>query len=171
MTTTTNKSPSSECCIIASTGLCATSLVVSFIFYIVFAILYLVQDYNVWNDCESNSYLWPYVLVAIILSLNKSNVKNSGDEDQLAIIIAGFILEFGLMCWGGVELFNKLDNCQDLRDSNLWKVGLTTFILQLLFCIILLCIPLMMYFANKSSVNKNAINISVKNTPTQSSNV
>jgi hypothetical protein len=69
MTTTTNKSPSSECCIIASTGLCVASLVVSFICYIVFAILYLVQDYNVWNDCESNSYLWPYVLVAIILSL------------------------------------------------------------------------------------------------------
>ena len=171
MTTTPNKSPPPECCIIASTGLCVSSLVVSFICYIVFAILYLVKDYNVWNDCESNSYLWPYVLVAIILSLNKSNVKNSGDEDQLATIIAGFILEFGLMCWGGVELFNKLDNCQDLRDSNLWKVGLVTFILQLFCCIILLCIPLIVYFNNKSSVNKNDINIYVKNKPIQSSNV
>ena len=170
MSTTLTKSPSSELCIILSTALCGVILVVSFICYIVFSILYLVQDYNLWNNCESNSYLWPYVLVAIILSLNKSNIKNSGDQEQLGSIIAGFILEFGLMCWGGVELFNKLDNCQDLRDSNLWKVGLATFVLQLIVCVILLCIPIIIYFTI-SSVNKNAINTTIKSKNIHSSDV
>ena len=155
-----NKSLSEECCIVVSSGICATALVVSLICYVVFGILYLVQDYNVWTGCESNSYLWPYVLVAIILSLNKSNVKNYGEDDQMATYIGGFILEFGLMCWGSVELFNKLDNCKDLRDSNLWKVGLATFILQLICCIILLCAPLILYFT-KPSISKNAVNVSV----------
>ena len=64
------------------------------------------------------------------------------------------------MCWGGVELFSKLDNCQDLRDSNLWKVGFATFILQLLCCIILLFIPLIVYLI-KPSNTKNTVNVLV----------
>lgn len=164
---TNQKSDRSECCILLSGGLFGLSLAVACICYVVFGILYLVQDYNVWNDCESDSNLWPYVLVGIILSLNKVNAKDMDDSDAIITLCCGFLIELGLASWGGVELYDKIGNCTDLRESNLWKFGLATFILQLVFCAILLIIPLIMCFANRynsskvPAANKNKIHLKV----------
>uniref|UniRef100_A0A6C0EHS7 Transmembrane protein n=1 Tax=viral metagenome TaxID=1070528 RepID=A0A6C0EHS7_9ZZZZ len=169
---TNQKSDRSECCILLSGGLFGLSLAVACICYVVFGILYLVQDYNVWNDCESDTNLWPYVLVAIILSLNKANAKNMDDSDAIITLCCGFLLELGLASWGGVELYDKIGNCTDLRESNLWKFGLASFILQLVFCAIVLIIPLIICVANRYSsskvptANNNKMDLRVDNNET-----
>lgn len=114
--------------------------------YIVFGIMYLVQDYNLAHSCD-DSALWAYVLTAIILSLTRGNAKNAGkDKDGetgtaiCTCICMGFI-EGGLAIWGGIELWQK--SCDDLTGSNIWKFGLATFVLQT-FCATLFLVILPM---------------------------
>ena len=119
--------------------------------YIVFGIMFLVQDYNVAHECE-NSSLWAYVLTAIILSVSRSGAKNTKDDQDnlnICVLVCLGLIELGLAIWGGVELWIK--SCDSLTDTNIWKFALATFILQtfvaslllvfipLTFCIFAIC--------------------------------
>ena len=132
--------------------------VIGTILYIVFSILYLVNDYSIAKDCD-DSYLWEYILVSLILfiifgSLNSKNVSDENKTNTNFIILSicsTLFMEIGLLIWGYIELFQ--DNlqettnieCNELKNSNLWKIGLTNAIHQsisvvLIFIIILISI-------------------------------
>ena len=123
-----------ECCGVCFLLLLGLGIIGGAIAYIVFGIMYLVQDYDIANSCEGSS-LWAYVLTAIILSISRSGAKNSNDEDlgiggKICLLVCLGLIECGLAIWGGMELW--VNSCDDLRDSNLWKFGLATFILQVI---------------------------------------
>ena len=134
-----------ECCGVCGLLLFTLAFIAGAVAYLVFGIIYLVQDYDVAHDCGGSS-LWAYVLTAIILAWGRSGAKNvSTSDDDLGtalctLVCLGFI-EAGLAIWGGLELWDK--SCDDLRDSNIWKFGLATFSLQS-FCafIFLVMMPL-----------------------------
>ena len=46
-------------------------------------------------------------------------------------LICSGLIESGLGLWGGIELYNNCNDCTELQNSNLWKVGFTNFILQI----------------------------------------
>jgi hypothetical protein len=156
----TYKTCISACCIF----LTAIAVIGGAISYLVFGIMYLVQDYDLANDCKGSN-LWAYVLTAIILSLSRGNAKNMYDDDgnlSICTIIFMGLIELGLSIWGGIELFDK--SCDDLHDSNIWRFGLATFVLQLFVAsLILVIIPvitfLVIYFDKPTNNNQTSNNI------------
>ena len=117
-----------EWCIFSFAVIFALGLMGSILTYIIFAIMYLVQDYDIANDCEGSS-LWEYVLTAIVLSFCRSNAKHDNKkEPNICVFILLGLIECGLAIWGGIELWEK--SCSYLSDTNLWQIGLVTFILQ-----------------------------------------
>ena len=141
--TTDVKNKICEYCFIFYGVIFVMALVGAVLAYIILAIMYLVQDYDIANECKGSS-LWAYVLTAIILAFFRSNAK-SDDKNGPNIgvfILLGFI-ECGLAIWGGIELWEK--SCSDLSDTNLWQIGLITFILQVMCAtIFLIIVPLAM---------------------------
>ena len=124
------------CCIFISV-LIALGCAIS---YLVFGIMYLVQDYNIAHECNGSS-LWAYVLTAIILSLLRCNSKNAKDDQDnvnFCVLICLGLVELGLAIWGGVELW--VNSCDTLIDTNIWKFALATFILQSFVATLLLVI-------------------------------
>ena len=83
--------------------------------YPVLGIKFLIDDYDISNNCKS-SYLWEYVLVSIIISLlyilflmlRKVYYENSNQTNSLVFIVPGFII-LALVFWGGFELFDSSD--------------------------------------------------------------
>ena len=155
-----NKKNNSEDCT-ACTALCCGCIGVLAIIgcavsYIVFGIMFLVQDYTVAHECE-NSALWAYVLTAIILSLSRSGAKNTQDDQNnlnICVLVCLGLIELSLAIWGGVELWVK--SCDSLTDTNIWKFALATFILQTFVASLLLVfIPLTFFICAicKSSTN------------------
>lgn len=121
--------------------------------YIVFGIMYLVQDYDIAHDCDESA-LWAYVLTALILSLLRSGGKNAQDNDGLnfCVLVCLGLIELGLAIWGGVELWVK--SCDSLINTNIWKFALATFILQS-FVATLLLIVIPLVFILLALCNKN----------------
>ena len=120
------------CCVLICACISTLAIVAAAIAYIVFGIMFLVQDYNVAHDCKDSS-LWAYGLVAIILSVQRGNAKNVKSDDGVVVgvLICMGLIEAGLGIWGAIELFVK--SCDDLSNTNLWKFCLATFVLQM-FC-------------------------------------
>ena len=149
-----DKSTDSEGCLIVC-GVCVSGILIlgmiaGIIAYLVFGIMYLVQDYDLAKDCSESS-LWAYVLTAIILAFLRCSAKdNSKEKDDFIgtifkLICLGMV-ETGLAIWGGIELWQK--SCDDLMNSNLWKFGLATFCLQTICAsIFVLIIPLVFLFS------------------------
>tara|TARA_Y100000991_G_scaffold215698_1_gene207548 strand:+ start:4472 stop:5062 length:591 start_codon:yes stop_codon:yes gene_type:complete len=133
-----------ECCGICCISTFALALLGCAISYIVFGIIFLVNDYNVAKSCNSSG-LWAYVLTAIILSVMRSNAKTSSDDNNksntICVLFCLGLIETGLAIWGGLELWNN--SCEDLKESNLWTFGLVTFCLQVICgALFLVIIPL-----------------------------
>ena len=133
--------------------------------YYIFGIIFLIQDYNVSNECK-DSCLWEYVLVSLILSTTYINYKNDEengiDKNIILLFIIG-IFNLTISIWGGLELFYK--SCDDLNDSNLWIFGVVSFGLQLLNVFICLIVfPIIvcwLIFKEKYDIN-NTNNNDVK---------
>jgi len=109
------------------------SLILGLFLYLILGIIYLVQDYHIVQTC-SESNLWAYVLVAIILSfLRLTPIQHKTDDNKkiynqiFQTMCLGFI-EIGLAIWGGIELWNK--SCDSLINTHIWYFGLVTFLLQ-----------------------------------------
>lgn len=131
-----------ECCGACSLVIMVMALLAGAIAYLVFGIMYLVQDYKIANDC-AGSGLWAYVLTAIILAWGRGNAKNTSTKDgdmgtPFCTLVCLGIVDAGLAIWGGIELFQY--SCSDLQDSNIWKFGLVTFCLQAFFATLFLVI-------------------------------
>lgn len=142
-----------EYCCMCSGSILFLALIAAAICYIVFGIMYLVQDFNIASEC-SGSNLWAYCLTALILSLCRYRAKNQDNEEvgeTLCMLFCLGILELALAIWGGIELWEK--SCDDLSNSNLWKFGLATFCIQT-FCatIFVFIIPIcIICFASRSN--------------------
>ena len=129
-------------------------LIAGAIAYVVFAIKFLVEDYDTWRECD-DSNLWIYVLVSLIISVNKKGASDTSD-DNFAVIFCVCMIELGFAIWGGIELFDQVDSCPELRDSDLWSIGLATFIMQLIVGSMVVLIPLIgliAYYYEKCSGN------------------
>lgn len=139
-----NDNPSRElaqlcCCTVLLLGLIASA-----VSYIIFGIIFLIQDYGVANDCKGSN-LWEYILVSLILVIPTAGVKS--DNTLVLIIMCACIgiINLSMSVWGGIELWNY--SCDDLKDSNLWGLGVASFILQLIIsCICIIVPPLSLYF-------------------------
>lgn len=121
--------------------------------YPVLGIKFLIDDYDISNNCGS-SYLWEYVLVSIIISflyllflmLRKIYYGDTNETNPLVFLVPGFIM-LGLVFWGGFEIFDRL--CNDQLNSDLWKFALVTFTIQIIAVLILLFLPLLVIISIK----------------------
>ena len=109
--------------------------IIAIITYEIFSIIYLINYFTLANKCEG-SYLWEYVFMSLIVSLfaistnlNKKNITQSVCTWCYISFISLFI-----SIWGYIELYNN--SCKSLCNSNLWRFGLATFIIQILITII-----------------------------------
>ena len=131
-----------ETCLYCNLCIFGFALIAGCVAYVTFGIMYLVQDYNVANDCKGSN-LWEYALVAIILSFSRFNAGNASDKDSggfnIGVLFCLGLIEAGLGKWGGIELFSN--SCDDLSDSNLWTFCFVTFVIQ--FVAAFLCLILM----------------------------
>ncbi len=133
---------------VCTIGILILGLIAGAIAYLVFGIMFLVQDYDLAKSCNGSN-LWAYVLTAIILAFTRSAAKRDNDNDEQGLVICTLVclglMEAGLAIWGGVELWVK--SCDDLQESNLWTFGLVTFCLQTICAsIFLVIIPLVFLF-------------------------
>ena len=137
-------------------GICFLTLVVLIlavggITYLVFGVIFLVEDYNVAQDCNGSN-LWAYVLTAIILSWTRGSSTGSSESSSvissICLLMCIGITELSLAIWGGIELLQN--SCVDLEETNLWKFGLATFILQVTCAtIFLLVLPISTFFLTR----------------------
>ena len=118
------------CCVCSSFLL----LIACAICFLVFGIMFLVQDWDAYTSCSGSS-IGPYVIVALVLTWGNSNAARSNKEGSSVIelilsLLVCFLLNTGLAIWGGIELWDK--SCDDLRNTNLWRFSLAIFILQVI---------------------------------------
>ena len=128
-------------------GCVLVALSVGYIVFVVYGIIFLVNDYGISHACEGSS-LWAYALTAVILAFLRLNSMksakeshDSGDSTGCALVCFAMI-EFGLAIWGGIELYQK--SCPDLRDSDLWLYSRAAFILQLVCGSVAAAMPLLL---------------------------
>lgn len=137
-----NSSKFKEVCGLITVIITGLAIIGACISYVVFGIMYLVQDFKIAHDCNGSS-LWEYVLVAMILALGHGGAKSDSDHSIGIIMICLGFIDLGLAIWGGIELFDK--SCDDLQESNIWKFGLVVFIFQLFLAVLcLVVVPLLL---------------------------
>ena len=132
-------------CMLCSWCLLSLALLGGYVAYITFGIIFLIEDYGIANDCK-NSNLWEYVLVAVILSTSHIKIHIHNGNDNIIYCFMTFIgiMNISLSIWGGVELWYR--SCDELNNSNLWKIGFVSCILQLIASIICLVLtPIILY--------------------------
>lgn len=146
------------CCIACNIGLFTMGIIGSCIAYIVFGIMFLINDYNIAMDCNDSS-LWAYSLVGVIMTFtNVSAAKNAKKEDKspCEFLVLGIIYT-SLAVWGGVEIWEK--TCNDLEETKLYKFAIATFSLHVFgasLCLIVVpCfIASMAIYQSKDKPNK-----------------
>ena len=157
-----NDNPTSElaqlcCCTVLLIGLLASVLS-----YIIFGIIFLIQDYGLANDCEGSN-LWEYVLVSLILTIPTASVKSDNTLVLIIMCVCIGITNLSMSVWGGIELWDY--SCDDLKYSNLWSVGVASFILQLIIsCICIIGPPLSFYYIwnnEKKKEEPNPLNLKI----------
>lgn len=132
----------SECLQCTGYFIAVISLLGATVSYIVFGIIYLIQDYGISNECKGSN-LWEYVLVSMILACTNVSVKTNDEKVDLSACVIAIIgvINLSLSTWGGIELWDYSYSCDELFNSNLWKVGLASFILQITTTVICVIVP------------------------------
>lgn len=130
-----NEMNQTNCCIYS---LLAILLLAGSIAYIVFNILYLIEFYDEANDCKG-SHLWEYVLVSLILSTLNIKMKSDENENAAALLTIIGVINLCLSTWGSIELWQNC--CTELRYSNLWNVGLASFVIQCFLVFLCVVVP------------------------------
>lgn len=132
------------CCL----GILFIGLLVSVVVYLVFSIVFLIEDYNISNECKGSN-LWEYVLVSTILMFPNVSVKSDKYSTLAIIVVIIGVLNLCMSIWGGIELWDY--SCHDLAETNLWKIGLASFILQVSIASLCIVVPpiLLCYFYTK----------------------
>jgi len=109
--------------------------IIAIITYEIFSIIYLIKYYTFANNCEG-SYLWEYIFISLMISLlaiAANYYKKHITQSVCTWCYISFI-SFFMSIWGCIELYNN--SCKSLCNSNLWRFGLATFIIQILITII-----------------------------------
>ena len=106
----------------AGTGLCcgACALIGGAVSFLVFGILFLVQDWNEYSSCNGSD-LGPYVIVALVLTWANGNAaKTKNENNDICSLILGllfyFLLNTGLAIWGGIEVYINSNDCIELAN-------------------------------------------------------
>lgn len=108
-----------------------------FITYFSLGVNYLVTDYSLRALCPE-SYLWEYVLVSVIFSplfiihfiLKKHT--NTTLKTKFRVLIFSVLCYLGTIVLGGFGLYDYNLSCGS-DGEDLWKFGITSFILQLMY--------------------------------------
>ena len=98
--------------------------------YFISTLYYLITDYSLAKECD-NFNIWWYSLISLMLIGNKSNLIID-DYISLYVYIYCSLVELGLLCWGGTELFNNINFCDNFKESGLYIMGLISFSQQLI---------------------------------------
>lgn len=119
-----------------------TILIGCILAYYILGIMSLESDIELWRECKT-SFLWLYVLISMLLMLiTKLSITYSIKYKKRVAGIVLMSIEIGLVIWGGLELYGK-KRCNELEYNMLWKIGLASFLTNLVFCILFSCIVLM----------------------------
>ena len=159
-------SEESEMCAITVGAFIAVLLFLGSMAYTVMGILIIIDSYDSWVECKDDSSLWPYALVSLILFLNKTNIFDLGclsstsEDIGIGKICASYVTELCLFVWGSVELFKKADNCDNLKDSDLWKFSLASFIFQIIYSLCIVITIFAIYLISKEPREKSKETIS-----------
>ena len=106
------------------------TIIVSFVSFIIFGIIFLIDDFNIAEECLGSN-LWTYVLVTLILTVGFiCNISSENDCQKKLNLICLALINLGLSIWGGIEIFEN--SCMDLKNSNLWIFSIYCFSLQVL---------------------------------------
>ena len=132
-----------SCCCLFILGFIAAA-----ISYYVFGIMFLVQDYDIAHQC-SNSNLWVYVLVTLIISIcNGGSLKNSKDENNQfnpCTLVCILLFDMAISIWGGIEIYSLA--CDDLRATQLYTFAQVVFYVYTVVSAILLAIVVWLFVA------------------------
>lgn len=126
------------------------------ILYYLFSIIYLIEDYDVANDCKS-SHMWEYVLfnllstiINTILINNNNNYINDNNNQRWNTTLYTYlcVMSLCMTLWGGIELWDI--SCSELSRSNLWKASLVTFVINGVTTFVFVVSPLLLlcYLSN-----------------------
>jgi hypothetical protein len=111
--------------------------------YVCLGIYFLSQDYYIRDICFQ-SVLWEYVLLSIIFAGNKLSVyylKKFTKKDYKfikGVNLGSLIIEGILILLGGFGVFDYELACGN-DNSNLWKFGIASFLLQIVYFFIAIC--------------------------------
>ena len=125
-------------------------LFLSIISYIIFAIFGLINtSLHEQNELCSNSHLWIYSLVSLILLINVKNIigdiiKEKADNNYLIIKLSLLIFMIG---WGGYEFYG-IDCINKLSDTMLYKSSFAYW-----FCNIILLVLFFIIFNFRNNTN------------------
>ena len=113
---------------------CKCIAMISLLVYQILGIIYLVDNYNIDNECI-NKHIWLYVLISLIATLGHGVTKSA--DNIPSIIFLFLLINIALTIWGSIEVLDI--SCLSTRNNHLWIFALITFILQLITsCIFLL---------------------------------
>lgn len=107
--------------------------------YYILGIIFLVRDYDEYDECH-DSTLWLYVLVSLIVFINKYNMRNLNKNKHKICSAINLLIDLIMGIWGAVDLFDLSYNCS-IKYSGLWAFGvvcmcqqfLTPFLIAYLF--------------------------------------
>lgn len=141
----TEKLTASQACLIFCC-LCplALGLIGAVIAYIVFGIIFLVDDYGVCVDDPSQpSQLWIFSLVALIMTFTSACVASElryvvGGTDVPRRLIAAMIVELLVLVYGTVIIYAPGYVCDNLTYTGLYVWALVTYWLKVASIVILL---------------------------------
>jgi len=137
-------SASQACLIFCCLCPLALGLIGAVIAYIVFGIIFLVDDYDVCVDDPSQpSQLWIFSLVALIMTFTSACVASElryvvGGTDVPRRLIAAMIVELLILVYGTVIIYAPGYVCDDLTQTGLYIWALVTYWLKVASIIILL---------------------------------
>ena len=115
----------------------ALFLIIGSIIWFIYGVIYSSQYKRLCYDCFSSN-IRDYVIVSLVLYLNKYCVIYNRNNPNFKVYILSGLIEVSLCIWGAIELFINTKNCNKLKKSRLWDFALVTFIAQICYIIIII---------------------------------
>ena len=105
--------------------------------YVIAGIFILIDDHEIYKECDKTSDLHVYVILSIFTFFLNSCCYNSFEKEHIMFFPVNLLLliEISLIVWGFVEIFFRIDNCPGLKYSDLYIYAIITWILQIIFLI------------------------------------
>ena len=111
-------------------------LIIGSIIWFIYGVMYSSQYKRLCYDCFSSN-ISDYVIVSLVLYLNKYSVIYNRNNPNFKVYILSGLIELSLCIWGAIELFINTKNCYKLKKSRLWDFALATFIAQTCYIVII----------------------------------